>query len=307
MGVSYPLAAASTCQLPMRQRPPHLPPSAPRRYGFSLLELGVAMAVLGFALLGGFPLVVVYSRGLSKLERSSPMDLPGVSTTWYLIPSSDPWARKLGAAAQVTADASKLLASASVVPALLLRDDDNDATDSDNDGVEDYTDTGWDYEASASGAFQQDCHVHEALPAGQGSGGCAVWSLAVSTAGWYAIQATWPTSSGRTLTTVQYQIRLAGTPIAGSPFSIDQTNTAAGFQDGTGVWFKLAPGLVYLTPGLLQVQLSDVQPVSTETGRYVLADTVRLVQNDVQVVSLQKSLDTENATAHVSVTTRIAK
>jgi hypothetical protein len=291
----------------MRQRPTHASRFEPRRHGFSLLELGVAMAVAGFALLGMFPLVIMYSRGLAKLEKRGPMDLQGATKTWYLISSSDAWTRKLGATAQIISDASTLLASPTIAPTLLLRDDDNDATDSDHDGIEDYTDTGWDYSTDVQGAFLQDYHSHKTLPVGSSSGGCAVWSFAITTPGWYSIQATWPTTLELALTTVQYQITLAGVPVAGSPISIDQTNVAAGFQDGSGIWFKLRPGLVYLTPGLLQVQLSDVKQTSDNKKQYVLADAVRLVQNDVQVLSLEKSLNSEDVTAHVSVTPRIAQ
>ncbi len=271
------------------------------------------MAVVGFALAGMVPLVIMYSKGLAKLERSGPMILPGINTTWYLIPSSDAWTCKLGAAAQLTSDASKLATCsspwASIAPSLVLRNDYNDGTDSDGDGNPDFvdTDTGWDYVTGVQNAFLQDYHVHPALPAGSSSGGGAVWSFAISTPGWYSIQATWPTTLGLALTTVQYQITLAGAPLAVSPITVNQANTAAGLQDGTAVWFKLTPGLVYLTPGLLQVQLSDVQPVSTETGNSVVADAVRLVENDVQVLSLERALKTENVTAHVTVTTRICQ
>jgi hypothetical protein len=144
------------------------------------------------------------------------------------------------------------------------------------------------------------------VAAGAPSGGCAVWSFAVSTPGWYSVQATWPRPPGLTLTTVQYRIKRADT-VLWEAISIDQAN-AVGFQDGTAVWFKLAPGLVYVTPGQpLQVLLSDVQPTSTEAGKSIIADAVRLVQNDVQVISLEKSLDTQNVTAHVSVTRRICQ
>ncbi len=282
------------------------------RRGFSLLELGVAMAVLGLALVGMFPLVIMYSRGLTKLEQSSPMqNVQGSSATWYLIPSSDAWARKLGAAAQLTSDATKLgnYASPLTIPPSTAIRNDSPTTDSDGDGIMDYSDPGWSCGSTPS-AYNQDYHYTNALPSWSRHGGFAVWSFQISTAGWYAIQTTWPSPTGLHLTTVQYQITLAGTPITGSPFNIDQTNTSAGIPDETGlslVWCKLTPGLVYLTPGLLQVQLSNVQPNSNANSRSVIADAVRLVQNDVQMVSLDRSLNSQNLTVHVSITPRICQ
>ena len=67
------------------------------RAGFSLLEFEVALLLLGVALTGLFPLAAVYSRGLESLERRSPS-----AGQWYLVPLSDVWARKLGAAASLT-------------------------------------------------------------------------------------------------------------------------------------------------------------------------------------------------------------
>ncbi len=282
------------------------------RRGFSLLELGVAMAVLGLALVGMFPLVIMYSRGLTKLEQSSPMqNVQGSSATWYLIPSSDAWARKLGAAAQLTSDQNKLLnyVSPSVPPPLTVRND-SPTADSDGDGIMDYSDPGWTY-GNTSSAYNGDYHYTNALSSHSQGGQLAVWSFYISTPGWYAIQATWPSPQGLQLTTVQYQISLGGTPISGSPFNIDQTNTSAGIPDETGlslVWCKLTPGLVHLTTsGLLQVQLSNVQPNSNTPHCSVIADAVRLVQNDVQVVSLDRSLNSQNLTVHVSITPRICQ
>jgi hypothetical protein len=54
------------------------------------------MVVFGVALMGVCPLMVMYSKQLKNLQgRFNPQ------TTHYLVPSADPWARKLGAAASV--------------------------------------------------------------------------------------------------------------------------------------------------------------------------------------------------------------
>ena len=67
------------------------------RAGFSLLELQVALVVFGIALTGLCPLVVMHSKQFKRLEgRFNPQ------TTYYVVPSPDRWARKLGAAASIT-------------------------------------------------------------------------------------------------------------------------------------------------------------------------------------------------------------
>ena len=93
----------------------------PARPGFTFLEFMVAMVVLGIALTGLFPLMVVCSRGVESLElrytaegnKNNNWFSPVYRTdshsagpipredygTWYVIPSADPWASKLGAVA----------------------------------------------------------------------------------------------------------------------------------------------------------------------------------------------------------------
>ena len=67
-----------------------------RRPAFSLLELEVAFVVFGVALSGLCPLVVMQTRHVKDLEaRLSPQ------TVYYLVPSSNTWAQKIGAAATV--------------------------------------------------------------------------------------------------------------------------------------------------------------------------------------------------------------
>ena len=67
------------------------------RSGFSFLELQVALALFGIALAGLGPLMHMQLKQLEKLEgRFSDR------TTYYLVPTTDPWARKLGAAASIS-------------------------------------------------------------------------------------------------------------------------------------------------------------------------------------------------------------
>jgi hypothetical protein len=65
--------------------------------GFSMVEVQVALVLFGLALAGFGPYLVMYTKQLRTLQqRFSPQ------TTYYLVPSSDLWTRKLGAAATFT-------------------------------------------------------------------------------------------------------------------------------------------------------------------------------------------------------------
>ena len=81
------------------------------RRGVSLLELEVAFVVFGIALSGLAPLVVMHQRQVEKLEKRL-----NDTTTYYLTPSSDPWARKLGAAATLSATAPAITAPGTAIP-----------------------------------------------------------------------------------------------------------------------------------------------------------------------------------------------
>jgi Tfp pilus assembly protein PilV len=90
-------------------------PAKSGRTGFSLLEFQVALVLLGIGLVGLFPLVVMQSRAVASLERRL-----APQTTYYLVPWPSPWARKLGAKAQVTATPSA--GSAAAVPLTPVND-----------------------------------------------------------------------------------------------------------------------------------------------------------------------------------------
>ncbi len=66
------------------------------RSGFSFLELQVALVLFGIALAGVGPLVVMQLKQLEKIESRF-----SDRTTYYLVPTTDQWARKLGAAASI--------------------------------------------------------------------------------------------------------------------------------------------------------------------------------------------------------------
>src|SRR5436305_435318 len=76
--------------------PSHHPTTSQPRRGFSLMELQVALVVFGIGLGGLCPLVVMQSRQLKNYQsRLDPR------TAYYLVPSADIWARKLGASASL--------------------------------------------------------------------------------------------------------------------------------------------------------------------------------------------------------------
>ena len=71
-------------------------PPRPQPKGFSFLELQVAFVAFGIALAGLGPLVVMQLRQVKQLENRFDRQ-----TTHYLVPSTNRWARKLGAAAAI--------------------------------------------------------------------------------------------------------------------------------------------------------------------------------------------------------------
>jgi hypothetical protein len=82
-----------------------------RRNGTSLLELEVAFVVFGIALSGLAPLIVMQMRHAARLEQRF-----NDQSTYYLVPATDPWARKLGAAATITSTPPASTDPASTVP-----------------------------------------------------------------------------------------------------------------------------------------------------------------------------------------------
>jgi hypothetical protein len=66
------------------------------RAGFSVLEMEIALVLFGISIAGLCPLAVMQARQLQNLQsRLAPQ------TTYYLVPTGDVWARKLGAGASL--------------------------------------------------------------------------------------------------------------------------------------------------------------------------------------------------------------
>jgi type II secretory pathway pseudopilin PulG len=145
------------------------------RTGFSLLELQVAFIIFGLALAGLFPLVIMQSKQLSKVESRF-----NSATTYYLVPSSDPWVRKLGASATIqTQDPGPK------PPVLLI--DNADAGYSE-------TGTNWTTETRAS-AYNGTSRAH-LLGTGANK---ATWLFTGLTPCWYDVRATWPAAVGHAI------------------------------------------------------------------------------------------------------------
>jgi prepilin-type N-terminal cleavage/methylation domain-containing protein len=252
-------------------------PARAARRGFSLLEFEVALVVLGIALTGLFPLTIMYSRGLEKLERRGP-----VVGQWYLVPPADVWARKLGAAATLTNQAP----GPKPPPPVLIADD-GDAGYSETGG-------GWVVESDlpTTQSFQADHRRHAPAPDGSPTD-AAVWTFTGITPGWYQVQATWLEASDQTAA-AQYTIYDGDTALAA--VSANQQIAPAGptFQDRP--WKVLTTQ--YIRSGSVRAELAGQAAVG-----YVVADAVRLfpIENNVQILSLERSLGSEEVTARVSV------
>jgi prepilin-type N-terminal cleavage/methylation domain-containing protein len=243
------------------------------RRGFSLLELEVAMVVLGVALSGLLPLVIMQSRVLESLDKR----YVG-SGGRYLVASNDLWVKKLGAAATLAQQDP-----GAPVPPVLIGDDGDDG----------YSGTGdWIAESSTL-AFQGDQRRHAAA---QNSADTAVWAFSNIPAGWYRVEATWIAAADQAAD-APYTIYDNQTLI--DSLRINQQNAPNGDVYQGRTWQVL--GTEFFGSGSIQLRLGV-----SATG-YVVADSIRLVPlvNDIQVLSLQRSLDSEAVTAHVSIDVKV--
>ena len=239
--------------------------------GFSYLELVVALALFGIALTGTTRLVVTQSRQISKLEGR--LNFEGTS---YLVPSSDAWARKLGAAAAID---SVDPGPAPPQPVTLI-----------DDGDPGYSEVGPDWHGHARPAYQDDhrCNWDE------GDLAIARWEFSELTPREYEVFVTWLKQDWQAKD-APYTV-YDGAVDEGT-VDLDQRDDPSGeiFQ---GVrWERL--GNFSITSGTLRVELSD-----RDSNGFVNADGVRIVPlgNQVEVITVQKSFDSGAATVRVSVT-----
>lgn len=243
----------------------------PGRAGFSLLEFEVALTLLGIGLVGLFPLVVMHSRAVQSIE-------PRLSsqTAHYLVSSSSGWARKLGARARLTTTPP----AARVPPPVLLVDN----------GEDGYSESGGGWTAAAdSGAFQGQYRVHLSQDA---SSDTAVWQFTGLAPGWYQVRATWLESPDRSTKAL---------------YTVYDGDTAHGAYPVTQ---RLAPsrtlfdGRPWETLTVLWINGDNARvELSAQSDGSVAADGVQLVplQNDVRVLSLNRSMNSEEVTVRVQV------
>ncbi len=244
---------------------------SPVRNGFSLLEVQIAFVLLGIALAGLCPLLVIQSKQVKQIENQL-----NDRTTYYLIPLTNQWARKLGASASVQTTDPGPSASG---PVLLLTN---------GDAAYAEFGLGWITVSNPSvlgGAYR----VH--LPVGGQSS--AVWTFSGLEPGPYTVEATWPALPWA-VSNAGFQVATGGTTLLTA--TVDQTIQPAD-ENFDGVWWARL-GTVDLSSDTVQVTLSG------QAGGLVLANGVRLSprRNTVQVLSLNRSLTSQDQTAHVSVT-----
>ncbi|NLF07262.1 MAG: prepilin-type N-terminal cleavage/methylation domain-containing protein [Pirellulaceae bacterium] len=191
----------------------------PRRQGYTFIEFTAAMVVLGVAMAGIYPLVVMQSRAIESLELRyadyengvnsdkpwfAPIHRPYLEENitaedredygvWYLKPDDDPWARKIGAAA--TLDRGEPEYPDDMSKDFIHDDDDNLEDDK---YVED---SGSDWETVNDGYVEYpesagDARLHEASTV-QAS---ATWTFDIDEMnipiGYYHVYATWPANLG---------------------------------------------------------------------------------------------------------------
>ncbi len=265
----------------------------PARRGFSYLELQVAFALLGIALAGLCPLVVMQSKQLQKLESRFDHE-----TTYYLAPSASPWARKLAAPASISTEDPGPSASAAIFEAHI-----NFQRPGSSDPG---TFEGYDYEADRGSVFVDQGNgysygwnvTNTENPRNRNSGlspderydtfnsikendGVTAWEIAI------------PDGT--------YRVRL----VAGDPdnytntykINVEGVLTIDGAVDENNRWLQGAV-TVTVTDGRLTVSNA------TGTSENILCWIDVCLPYDVQLQSLEKSPISEEVTAHVFVTAR---
>lgn len=253
---------------------PHLAGARSRRGGFTYLELQVACALFAIALSGVGPLVVMQSRQLQQLEtRVSDAD------TYYVAPSANLWARKLGAAGTL---GTTVPPPPPAAPVTLIDNGDTGYTEI-NVGSYDWSAVPW---TAAFGGDMADnvCNL---------SGDLASWTFPIARPGWYEVYVTypaWPTFASNAPYRVYNGSAWQGT------FRVDQRFPPDGPVFQGQPWKSI--GAFLITANQLRVTLRD-----DALNLFIAADAVRLVPvlNTVEIQSVARSLDDE-VTVVVTVT-----
>jgi hypothetical protein len=241
---------------------------------------------------------------------------------WYVTPFDELWARKLGASAQLTSGTLTSAAPTPVQPALLFLDDNETSgtpVHNDTDGAGTFNAPGAGWVAGTASGYKGDYRYHSAptVASDPTLSDTAQWSLTVPVDGWYSVQATWPTDTGRTLTAATFQVAAPG--FSGISVPVVQNNPGNGIAEvdvatgRTSTWWALTtPRVLHLHQGNTVTVTLNV-PLATLPNTFVIADAVRLIQNEVTVTSIKRSFGCKNpdgtaqpdVTAAVSVTAHI--
>jgi len=256
-----------------------------------MLELQVALVVLGIALSGLLPLLVMQSRVQRGLDaRMAP------NQTQYLGPTHDAWARKLGAKAALSLSPTLAAPAAPTLDA-----DDSSAL---------YSEAGTAWTAAAdAGAYGGSCRKR----AGGSASDVASFSFTGLRPGWYEVFATWP--AGAAHAGFAPFIAWDGAAKRGT-YLVSQVAAPVGNLNGGRPWAKLGNAAVAGTslrvdlaaqvdPSLVGSTWPGLGAVASLTADVqVVADGVRLVplRNAVSVTSLTKELAGEAVAARVAVT-----
>ena len=180
--------------------------------GFSMLEMIVAMVVLGIAMAGLLPLAIQHSRQVRSLEGCNPQtgrwrcaegtwtygsDTRGqYPDQWYITPSSDAWAKKLCAAALLS---SGTTLSPPIAPLPVYFYDSTlnaNAVLADNSTSGFYGESDPDWLDGPAIGYLGNSRRHSAGTEGTAaSSDYAVWTFQNVPPGWYVVEATWPDPS----------------------------------------------------------------------------------------------------------------
>ncbi len=282
------------------------------RSGFSFLELQVAFLVLGIALAGLVPLVVMQSRQLKQLQNrfkgtykddvsaevyylapSRDLATPGHAFADPLLFSTNAWARKLGAVASLVHEDDY-----DDLPALPQRPElDPDVID-DKDAAPAYAESeaGW-YDGPEHVGFQNRFRMHNA---GEGSA-TASWTFTGLDPNWdYQVLVTWVKAGNQT---DQAPFTVYDDTVAIQTFLVDQKNNDPDGEMYQGsLWETL--DVFHISSSTLKVELRD------DSSGKVAADAVRVIpvngKNKLAVVdgTLVKSVQNETVSVQVLVTER---
>lgn len=266
----------------------------PVRRGFTSLEFMVAMVVLGIALAGAFPLMIVCSRGIESLELRytvegnkkgnwySPVfrcDVTSTSPiprqnygTWYAIPSTDPWAKKLGAVATFSS----------------VRPTDSPSPNIVDDGDAGYASVGsWTTTADPN-SFRGHYQAHASQSPATDT---AVWTFSNVSPGYYYVLATWHATPNQAIDAC-YDVFDGDIATPTVTVLVDQT--AAPNSSVYQGWRILTTRNFQSGDKKVKVRLTS------NADKAVAADGVRIVPIST-ILSVDKSFNMEAVTVRVKV------